>query len=154
MSRYEDLHRVYNEVKESNDEYWRDLRRMIDSIRSDFSNYLDVGNDVINVAGVTRPIVAIGVSAEDGAFKNWATNSLPKQDSSIAFALCLSFPHAADAEPKPEFVYDLMIKKDVQGYWVIIPGWQDESFCGPAFTKLFDRLISLTGATIENARRL
>lgn len=154
MSRYEDLQKIYGDAVTANDQYWHELRQMIVRIRSDFSNYLGVGSDPIDVAGVKRPIVAIGNVDEQSNFKNWSIDSLPKQGSSIAFSLCLSFPYASDAEPRPDFVYELLISKTEEGYLVVRPGWQDETFIGPQFNALFDHLISATSASIQKACRL
>lgn len=153
MSRYEDLRQVYAEVKDANDHYWHELRDMIRNIGTEFSSYLDVGKDLIDVAGTKKSAVTIGAVGENSTLKPWAIDSLPKKDGSIEFALCLSFPYAADAEPKPEFVYELSIWRDSKGFWVKRAGWFDESFFGPSFTGLYEHLISATAATILEARR-
>lgn len=154
MSRYKDLHLAYIGVKTANAQYWNELRQMIKSIGSEFSSYLDVGKDLIDVAGTKRPAVMIGAAGENSSFKTWSVDTLPKDGSAITFALCLSFPYAADAEPKPEFVYELSIWKDAKGYWVKRVDAPSESFFGPEFTQLFDKLISETAASISKARRL
>lgn len=154
MSKYEGLLELYIGAKEANDQYWFELRQMISRIRTAFSAYIGAGDDLINVGNTQRPVVAIGRLAEDSTFKAWAVDSLPKRGAIIEFALCISFPYAADAEPQPEFVYGLSIARSSEGFLVSRPGYVDEPFLGPPFTELFDHLVSSTEMSIKESRRL
>lgn len=158
MASFEELQNAYNQAAQAHNAYWSNVTAGAQQLVKSFAEYLRVNSDQkVDVYGsAPLPVLTVGYIERGEKFDHRPYQNLPRKGDSMSFALRIVFGGDASGEVPIDAVFQLSIQQGEElDIFVVelIDDLENETFRGPSFYPLFDRLTQLALEKIATAQR-